>query len=375
MSTVNIVQNAPGSRYNKQASGGNNPAQENVYSMRMWKWRGDFIVQTQLSNGATLSSGYYDTGSDGIQPIWSSNSENALLAKAVSDLRGHDFNAAIAAAELPEALEGIIKSTRAIFGSIAAFKRGDPVGALRLLSRAVQGTKNQFRGRNTRLGRHDVSDMWLATQYGYLPLMKDIQNAMEFVEKRTAPPRVYKTKFRQVQGPTVRQGGVAASINLTMLVKVELRLRWTEVVSTARSLGLWDPLPVIWEKIPFSFIADWFVPIGTYLDNVSYASSLSSCNWARSTKSSLRGVRPSEKCGYRVPLYSPHTSWCSPANPKDRFSTHNTGSCEYENVWLSRTTGTGISVPVPSFKNLDRVFSLGHLENAAALINGFIRRS
>jgi hypothetical protein len=37
-------------------------------------------------------------------------------------------------------------------------------------------------------------------------------------------------------------------------------------MGVARQLGLLDPLSVAWELLPWSFVIDWFIPIGAYLD-------------------------------------------------------------------------------------------------------------
>lgn len=36
--------------------------------------------------------------------------------------------------------------------------------------------------------------------------------------------------------------------------------------------GLLNPLEVIWELVPFSFVADWFLPIGDYLSALDASS-------------------------------------------------------------------------------------------------------
>jgi hypothetical protein len=40
-------------------------------------------------------------------------------------------------------------------------------------------------------------------------------------------------------------------------------------MSEIRQMGVLDPLSVAWEVLPFSFVADWFIPIGTYLENLN----------------------------------------------------------------------------------------------------------
>jgi hypothetical protein len=42
----------------------------------------------------------------------------------------------------------------------------------------------------------------------------------------------------------------------------------------ASSTGISNPASVIWEKLPWSFVVDWFLPVGTFLNNLDYASGL-----------------------------------------------------------------------------------------------------
>jgi hypothetical protein len=36
----------------------------------------------------------------------------------------------------------------------------------------------------------------------------------------------------------------------------------------ATALGLTNPLAVVWEKVPYSFVVDWFIPISDYLSTL-----------------------------------------------------------------------------------------------------------
>lgn len=48
---------------------------------------------------------------------------------------------------------------------------------------------------------------------------------------------------------------------------------WYEIedpnVAWASSLGLLNPAVLAWESVPFSFVIDWFLPVGNFLQSLS----------------------------------------------------------------------------------------------------------
>lgn len=353
------------------SDGENDPSKENGYNMHTWMYTGGLIVETYVKDGKERHRNYYDPGTNGFRYPWSPSSESKLISKIVSDLKGHDFNAAVFGAELPKALSGVTSSARAVFESYRQFRRGRPGDAFRTLSRAVQGIRPG--NKPTPLRRHDVSDAMLAMTYGYVPLINDVYESMEAIEKITGPARVYKSRFR-AQFETYLNQGVSAPVWQRILLRKEYRVMWMEQISAPRTLGFSSPALVAWELVPFSFVVDWFIPVGAYLENASYCDVLKQVAYGSSLFQSKEGRRPSGNCGKGAILYTPHYSWCSPANPKDQFVSHSSADARYREVWLDRAVGTGISVPPPSLNNIDKAFSLTHLSNAAALISSLMPR-
>jgi hypothetical protein len=78
-----------------------------------------------------------------------------------------------------------------------------------------------------------------------------------------------------------------------------------ESLDANRALGLLDPLTVAWEIIPYSFVIDWFVPIGTYFENLNTIPALNG-RWMVvnkfGTESQLNWswVGPYPLCGYHA---------------------------------------------------------------------------
>jgi hypothetical protein len=56
--------------------------------------------------------------------------------------------------------------------------------------------------------------------------------------------------------------------NISVVVNISRRAKWRFKAKAADLPGLFglvNPFEVAWEIVPFSFVADWFLPIGRYL--------------------------------------------------------------------------------------------------------------
>lgn len=191
---------------------------------------------------------------------------NALVlqaqSKLASKIKGHSFNLAVNAAQSRQLVDMVVSNLGKFGRSILALKHGDFATAARALG---------AQPRISRLRPSDISGRWLELQYGWLPTLSDIYEAAKAYEKITAKER--QTTFRASAKQLVEvecAGSPAIStcvMHVTQCVSIVAEL--TELLSTARTLGLVDPLSLAWELLPYSFVVDWFVPIGTYLETLN----------------------------------------------------------------------------------------------------------
>lgn len=124
----------------------------------------------------------------------------------------------------------------------------------------------------------DVADGWLQWQYGWKPLMNDVFrvadesiriviNRIKKVEARvTWPIQVDDTPSRtiyNVPGVVKRSGSGRQSCTIACHLTVpDFDLaRWSSL----------NPVSLGWELIPYSFVVDWFVDVGSYLRNLETA--------------------------------------------------------------------------------------------------------
>lgn len=131
-----------------------------------------------------------------------------------------------------------------------------------------------------------ASDAWLAYRYGLMPLILDCANFMEYVEKQNSMRssrmrRVNKSVKMETVNTSITNTGLAGfNYPVTCVTKTQVKstshiyfkLRSDSVIGLKMyALGLhpsqWPSL--VWEKTMFSFIADWFVNFGTWIQAIS----------------------------------------------------------------------------------------------------------
>lgn len=131
-----------------------------------------------------------------------------------------------------------------------------------------------FNSRNGQLqsNRKVISNEWLAFQWGVKPSIEAVINAYELAtdsdEKRT---------FR-ITSTAGEQNAYAYYYNsMTEYKQVGVReqsmkiIRYFRNISNRDFASLWNnPMTPAWDAIPYSFLLDWFAPIGSYLKQFSY---------------------------------------------------------------------------------------------------------
>lgn len=132
--------------------------------------------------------------------------------------------------------------------------------------------------------RKCIEGTWLELQYGWKPLLQDIHGSMEaLVRTQFAKPLKYKAtaKFNVNDSRIIGQPGlpgptITHEASGFQVVKYVVEYRTTnDVVSSAAQLGLLNPAQLVWELLPYSFVVDWFLPVGQALSQLDSTAGLS----------------------------------------------------------------------------------------------------
>lgn len=131
-----------------------------------------------------------------------------------------------------------------------------------LISEALRGGKHTVKA---------ASDAWLAWRYGWQQLGYDCKNIADFVKRPLTGLRVTGQSGESSSWSDESSGMISASTHA--IDTYEDRVDWdisyrARVVAQYRldTLNYVADVPLtLWEKIPYSFVADWFVNIGDVL--------------------------------------------------------------------------------------------------------------
>lgn len=294
-------------------------------------------------------------------------SDSDLVSKVGSELRGHDFNALVAMGEGKETVALITTSIVRIAKALRAVRGGNIPLAAAILApttssastyRPVPGTKGRTTVRKSQSlldhKRPSLHKSWLELQYGWKPLLSDIFEAHKAFFDRTNVPRVqYARASITTKGSKLDDAKLDYSV-WSDTRKRSVIVKLTEKHSAWQDMGLTDPASLAWELLPFSFVADWFIPIGTYLEARSFVSG------------STGEIAFTEM--YRQSYTVDNKSLKTADASVTVFGKESLKSVSYSRSGL--TSLASYKLPLPGFKPLVKALSLGHCLNAIALIRG-----
>lgn len=172
----------------------------------------------------------------------------------------------------PEGRESVgmmITGLRKFTNSTISLRRGDFGGFLRNLNELPRHAR---KASARKFNQGDLSGSFLAAHLGWEPLIKDVYSASQGVDDiRDIPHRITATKRGYVTG---WQTDPALKARLTSDVFVKLALDITRPPTFAQRFGLDNPFRIAWELVPLSFVADYFLPIGSVISAMGTVSAL-----------------------------------------------------------------------------------------------------
>ncbi len=206
--------------------------------------------------------------------MWSTSDDAALIGKLSNRLQGESFNMAVFLGEGREALNTIATSATRIYKSFKKLRKGRPKAALDELL-----TGSSRRTRERPIDRRTVTDEWLAGKwleysYAWKPLVQDAYGAAaHFAYMQSKDQTItYRVRVKKPEIPVISASS-SFKVHGSALMGKTLKAKITRIDQTGL-LGLKDPASFAWELLPFSFVADWFLPIGDYLERVNFSRSL-----------------------------------------------------------------------------------------------------
>lgn len=200
--------------------------------------------------------------------------DNALYkakARLFTMLKGEGANIANMFAERKQTINLIASTAQRLAYTVRDLKRGNISSAIRRMSGDPR-TARKLRGR-------DIADQWISLQYGWKPMLDDVYSlTMGLHERETSRyPKVFRASasdFRIAKSANswVNAFGVQEPWGMRRTAvdcKYTIQAYPNAALASPAALGLTNPLIPIWEIVPWSFVVDWFLPVGQYLEQLS----------------------------------------------------------------------------------------------------------
>lgn len=226
--------------------------------------------QTSVSNTCGIAPG--TGGDDGHIAGAATLAENRLR----SVVGGMSVNLAQALGERKQTANLLASSAKRLFEAGYAIRKGNLQAASELLGLAsTMKVYNRF-GRPVKhvRGREiDIGNVWLEYKYGWKPLMQDIYGSMDLLTRKLsasdglsveASGRAYDRQQSPPGNVPKWSRLVDTSAKMSFVAHME-----DEAAIIASASGISNPLLLAWELIPYSFVFDWLMPVGNYLEGLT----------------------------------------------------------------------------------------------------------
>jgi hypothetical protein len=289
--------------------------------------------------------------------------DNKAKTNFLLELKDQKVNLVQAFAERGQTVRLLGNTISRLAGAATALKRGSFAAAARSLG--VKASPRRVR-KYTKSWSEDQSKAlangWLELQYGWRPLITDIYGAAE---------QLAQTNVREVRNivrksaskfDTVRQEIAPVNGNPKFYCTVIRRttIKYVVYYSTPvgthslTQIGLTNPLLIAWELTPWSFVADWILPLGNYISTLDATNSLVF----------EKGCRTQFQ---EVTVFGKGRSGAAQAGVNWDYDL----SSDSKEINIERTTLSSFpEVNLPKFKN---PFSVTHVLNSIALLRTNLR--
>lgn len=297
---------------------------------------------------------------------------NAIaVTKLLDRIKNQKFNFAQFWAERDQTINLIASTARKIAASYSALRRGNIVDAGKVLT-GIRPSRRIRRGFRVETDAdRAAAQAWLEMQYGWVPLLSDIKGAVEALNDGIQSDlKLIRSsgKGSAKEFYTIESAGPNGS-RATTKVETEYQVKYTsfhriraQATSMSTSLGLQNPLSLAWELVPYSFVVDWFLPIGEYLHSLDATAGL---QFATGSKTTV--VKQTVSTTWE---WSDEVKW-NPGQPAKHYYVGKV-TRRKERVNIERRSESGF--PSPQIPNPKNPVNSQHVLNAIALLTTAIRR-
>lgn len=304
--------------------------------------------------------------------------ENRLIAKLADRINAANANLLEDLSTANQTLRLFTNNVNRLRLGIKYIRTNNMVGFLRhhnaYLSRSRQETFSRLWKQSTRNGRRGsrlLADLWLEYRFGWLPLLNDIEAGIKLYaqyqarggEVCTVKAKLSKTDDWQAPSgsgltdinPVLPTGYVYSHSKTSCMIGLSYRCD-NPSLALMSSLSLTSPVLLGWELVPFSFLVDWFLPIGNALQSFSTFEGLAFQKGYKTYFTRRSVVQRLNDTRNQNPI----------AGVQLGLRETVTGGNDWTGVQVNRTVLTDF--PTPKLPRLKNPYSPVHAANAVALL-------
>lgn len=241
-----------------------------VSSAHRWRIRDDYPVRYKIREYWTehkirslLISGWVSNPFD---ELISDNVSNRSVAEAMQRLNEGKVQLANDLIDAKKTLDMVCSAAMRGARALRAARRGDFRGAWNHLA----------------IGPKNAANNWLEFTYGWKPFADSLFSAQELLLNKTCKSwfirsarqceeSITQTFHNNWAGYLEAKGSVTWTKSVKTVILGNPRF---QTAVTMRQWGLENPLSIIWEAVPYSFVVDWFLPIGNVIAGYSASAGL-----------------------------------------------------------------------------------------------------
>lgn len=155
----------------------------------------------------------------------------------------------------------------------------DPLQTTSTLLRKIQAGKRGMRNVNSQDAIAYVNGLWLQYRYGIRPLVSSVNGVVKALLKTYARKRHTYRGSNRLKSSSIVTGTCSVgtvvpfqyAFTYTDEVSIRTGLLMEDEITFAQDLGI-DASGILalpWELVPFSFVADWFANVGSFLGSIA----------------------------------------------------------------------------------------------------------
>jgi len=183
----------------------------------------------------------------------------------------------------------LVKGRVNLASSVAEYRESASM-FVSLAKRLFEAYRDIRHGRFPKFKRWSVSDIpasILLYNFGVAPLVGDLYSVVEALRLKLSAPITCRTSAsvkRDLAGENIHWAGMQYQLSGSIRQRATIYYDMDPEQFASEYFDFGNPIEWVWELIPFSFVLDWVLPVGDYLESLDNLNGLSNIRGVVTTK-------------------------------------------------------------------------------------------